>query len=126
MKISSAVHDKGNTFVRNSAPILNCEDAHIILDAICTHQALNPALHVHFAYHFPKVVSVGAQKYVEFYEDDHEWGAGRRLLHALQETKTDGYMVAVTRWMGLGNILLGTKPFKHSISHVYEVLKPTT
>ena len=51
--------------------------AKIILDAICAQQALNPALHIHFAYCFLKAVSVGAQKYVEFYEDDHEWGARR-------------------------------------------------
>ena len=80
-----------------SAPILNCKDAQITLDAICAQQVLSPALCISIAYCFPKVVSVGAQRYAKFYEDDHEWGAGRRLLHALQETKTDGYMTAVTR-----------------------------
>ena len=35
VKISSAVHDKGNTFVGCSAPILNCKDTQIILDASC-------------------------------------------------------------------------------------------
>ena len=29
-----------------------------------------------------------------------EFGAGRRLLHAVQETKTGGYMIAVTRMDG--------------------------
>ena len=53
-----------------SAPILNCKDTQIILDAICAQQALNSALHISFAYPFPKAVSVGAQKYAEFYEDD--------------------------------------------------------
>ena len=57
-----------------------------MLDAICEQQALNLALHICFAYHFPKVVSVGAQKYVEFYKDDCEWRAGRRLLHAPTRT----------------------------------------
>ena len=83
----------GNTFVDYSTPILNCEDAWIILDTICVQQALNPALDAICFYCFPKAMVVGAQKYAEFNEDDCEWGAGRRLLYAIQET--DGYMVAV-------------------------------
>ena len=107
-----------------SAPILHCEDVQIILDAICAQQELNPALHIHFAYHFPKAVSVGAQKYVEFCKDDHEWGAGRRLLHALQETKTDAHMIAVTRWIRPDKIWY--KAIWALYLHVNKVLKPPT
>ena len=86
LKISGPAHDKGNTFMGYSTPILNCEDAQIILDAICTKQALNLALH-YVCLSLSKAVSVDAKKCDEFYEDDCEWGTGRILLEALQQTK---------------------------------------
>ena len=104
-------------FIGYSAPILDCKDTQIIVDAICT-TGLKPALHVSFAYHVPKVVYVGAQKYVEFCEDDCELGAGRRLLHSLQETKTDVHMVAVTRWIGPDKIQPSTNQFLNLLHEI--------
>ena len=78
------------------------------------------ATHNIYAY---RIKGVGS-KVVEHYEDDGEWGAGRRLLTVLQEKDITNTLVCVTRWCG--KKLLGPSRFTHIVDAANEVLEPNT
>ena len=78
VKISSVVHDKDNTFVGYTAPILYSGDEQIILDNF-RYNLYTTGIQLSLANKFCLSLPLSHEcRYPEvwgLYEDDHEWGA---------------------------------------------------
>ena len=87
--------------------------------AIYSDQRCARATHNIYAY---RITSPGG-KITEYYHDDGEFGAGRRLLNYMKELDITDRMVCVSRWYG--GIHLGPSRFDHILEAAKQVLELT-
>ena len=98
----------GSAFQGHKVQVTSQDDIIPALHRIYSDSRVARATHNIYAY---RLKGVGG-KVMEHFEDDQEWGAGRRLLKLLQDSDTMNTVVCVTRWCG--KKLLGPDRFRYT------------
>jgi len=105
----------GSTFQGSRVTLSDPDHAIPALHAIYTDIRSARATHNIYAYRIQS-----GDKLIEHYEDDAEYGAGRRLLALLQANNTKNQLVCVSKWNGRKQ--LGTARFNHILEAGRQVL----
>ena len=84
-----------STFQGHVVDIKSQDDVIPALKAISMDTRVGQADHNIYAYRVDRGNSC-----VEHFNDDHEWGAGKRLLSILKEKGIKNKLLVVTRWFG--------------------------
>ena len=85
----------GSTFQGAKTTVLCPNDVVPALHAIYMDTRVAGASHNSYAYRLKAPTGV-----IEHYDDDGEFGAGRRILETLRRDDIDNTLVCVTRWLG--------------------------
>jgi putative IMPACT (imprinted ancient) family translation regulator len=93
---SPPIEYEGNNFSGSKVSIQTPDDIIPALHAIYADTRIARASHNTYAY---RLVSTTGSV-VEHYEDDGEFGAGRRLLNLLKDNYIENTLVCATRWYG--------------------------
>jgi putative IMPACT (imprinted ancient) family translation regulator len=96
----------GSTFQGSKVDVSSSDDIIPALHAIYTDVRSARATHNVYAYRMKQ-----GQKIIEHFEDDGEYGAGRRLLALLQQYDVLDQLVCTSRWYGGKH--LGAARFDH-------------
>ena len=84
MQQTNPMLEKGSKFISYSTKIQSVSLAKSVLDAVAANLASDQSLHLTYYYRIRKPMShKGA--FVEYINDDREWGAGCYMLEALRE-----------------------------------------
>ena len=86
-------------FQGHAVDIRDVDDVIPALQALCMDTRVAGATHIMYAY---RVGSSGSS--MENWEDDGEWGGGRKIMEAIHEADVYGKLICVTRWYGGQNI----------------------
>jgi hypothetical protein len=109
-------HNNGSSFQAHSISIQSQDDIVPALHAMYADSRVARASSNMYAYRIKSGNTV-----IEHYEDDREWGAGRKLLKLLQDSKIINKIVCVTRWHGGSN--LGRVRFDHILTAAKQTLQ---
>ena len=106
----------GSSFQGHAVDITNQDDIIPALHALYSDSRVARASHNIYAYRLKS-----GNGFIEHYEDDREWGAGRMLLELLKKNGRENELVCVTRWYG--GKRLGRKRFDHISSAAKHALQ---
>ena len=109
------IDHNGDVVQGHSMKVSNQEDIIPTLHTIYSDSRVARATHNIYAYRLKC-----GNRYVEHFEDDREWGAGRMLLDLLRNENRDNELVCVTRWYGGKRI--GKKRFDYMLGAAKEAL----
>jgi hypothetical protein len=117
MKVKTSVPKTytGSSFRGGKVRVENTDDAVSALHAIYADSRAARATHNIYAYRI-----VQGEQIIEHYEDDGEYGAGRRLLNLLKTNDVKNQLIVVTRWHGGTN--LGPSRYNHILDAARDVL----
>ena len=106
LKVSRAppITQDSSSFQGSNVPIATPDDVIPALHAIYADTRVARATHNVYAY---RIRPPGSTRTVEHFDDDGEYGAGRRLLELMQTNDITNTLVCVSRWYGgkhLGSI----------------------
>ena len=107
IRTSETVMDKGNYFKAYAARISSQQEAQVVKDLVLADQCGCPSTHLACAY----ILNSGSGSVIKHKDDDREYGAGRRMLQLLEDTKCYGIIVLVSRWFS--GVELGPTRFTH-------------
>ena len=105
----------GDVFQGHSMKVCDQDDIIPTLHTIYSDSRVARATHNIYAYRLKC-----GDRYVEHFEDDREWGAGRMLLELLRKENRENELVCVTRWYGGKRI--GKKRFDYMLGAAKEAL----
>ncbi len=111
-------HNK-NTFQSHMASVDSQDKIIPALHAIYKDNRVARATHNTYAYRIQG--GGGGAQVIEHYEDDGDYGAGRKLLQLLQDKNITNQLVCVSRWAG-GGTFLGPSRFQHITAAANRVL----
>jgi len=109
----------GSSFQGARVGLTQTDDIIPALQAICTDTRTARATHNIYAYRIGS-----GQHMTEHYEDDGEYGAGRRLLAILKEKNISNQIICVSRWCGGKH--LGPARFSHIEEAAYDIINAVT
>jgi hypothetical protein len=84
---------EGNHFQGHSVPIKSVDDVIPAIKALYKDTRIAGASHVMYAYRVGK-----AEFSIANFEDDGEWGAGRKIMEILDRNEVYNRLICVTRW----------------------------
>ena len=107
----------GSSFQGSCVAITQTDDAISALHAIYSDSRTAHAKHNIYAY---RIQAQDTATIIEHYEDDGDYGAGRRLLELLREKKITNQFICVTSWQG--GKQLGSVRFQYTLEAAKNVL----
>lgn len=92
---TSVISKNGNHFQAHVVGISTTDQVIPALKALCADSRIAGASHVAYAYR------TGRESYsISNYEDDGEWGAGKRIMEGIKESNSYNILVCVACWHG--------------------------
>ena len=95
VKHTALTSKNNNHFQAHTVDITTTDHVIPAVKAMCAENTIAGASHVAYAYR------VGTENYsISNWEDDGEWGAGKKIMESIRNSNSYNIMVCVTRWCG--------------------------
>ena len=108
LAVTDTVTDRGNVFQAYASKVSKQEEIQVLKDYIMAEQRSDPPTHLTMAY---RLKSGTTDSVIKYFDDDREYGAGRRVLQQLTDSNTTDVVIFVARWFS--GVELGPARFTH-------------